>query len=196
MPRWDWLLAGALMVVAAAWWISILTREPSEASRLHEAYRQQCPEYAVAYRQAYEGVGLDEAPPDSAALDKLEEWRLGDVEAVRCRLMLEQAGSATMDDVLERRDASSAEIALSRSGRDRQIFALRYYLWRRTGEGLYELEALARSMAREDVDSAVTLWMFRQGAAPTPLLDETGRIAPDDPGYRFVQMARPNGSER
>lgn len=195
MPRWDWFLAGALMIVAFAWWISLLTREPSEASRLHEAYRQNCPEYAAAYREAYEGVELDEAPPDSAALEKLEEWRFGAVDAVRCRLMLEEAGSAAMDDVLERQDASPAEIARSRSGRDRQIFALRYYLWLRTGEGLEELEALARSMAREDVDSAVTLWMFRQGAAPSPRLEETGRIAPDDPGYRFVQMARPHTPE-
>ncbi|MCR9129380.1 MAG: hypothetical protein NXI12_07650 [Alphaproteobacteria bacterium] len=195
MPRWDWFLAGALMIVAFAWWISLLTRQPSEYERLDAAYEARCPEYEAAARAAFDGYGIDEVPPESIHTRKLDEWRLGNLHAVRCEILNEQASAALMEQSFQRTGASDDDIDRSRSGRNRKIFALRYYLWLRTGEGLEELEALARSMAREDVDSAVTLWMFRQGAAPSPRLDETGRIAPDDPGYRFVQLARPDPPE-
>lgn len=192
MPRLDWFLAGALMIVALAWWISLLTRQPSEYERLDAAYEAQCPEYEAAARAAFDGYGIDEVPPESVHTQKLDEWRMGNLRAVRCEILSELALAASMEQSFQRTGASDDDIDRSRSGRNRKIFALRYFLWRRTGEGLDELEALARSMAREDVDSAVTLWMFRQGAAPSPLLDETGRIAPEDPGYRFVQLAGEN----
>lgn len=192
MPRWYFILVGALMCVAAAWWINLLTREPSDASRLHEVYRQQCPEYVAAHEEAYRGVSLGGVPNESAALTKLEAWRSGDLEAIRCQILFENAANASMEAILEHQNASQTEIAASRAGRSRQLFALRYFLWLKTGEGAPALETLARSMFREDVDSAVTLWIFHDDAAPDPILDARGRIAPEDPGYRFVEMARPD----
>lgn len=91
--------------------------------------------------------------------------------------------------------ASDDDIDRSRSGRNRKIFALRYFLWRRTGEGLDELEALARSMERDEVRSGLTMWVFRNDVAPRAIRNESGRLSPEDPGYRFIEMARPNAPQ-
>ena len=195
MPRLDWFLAGALMIVALAWWISLLTRQPSEYERLDAAYEAQCPEYEAAARAAFDGYGIDEVPPESVHTQKLDEWRMGNLRAVRCEILSELALAASIEQSFQRTGASDDDIDRSRSGRNRKIFALRYFLWRRTGEGLEELEALARSMDRDEVRSGLTMWVFRNDVAPRAIRNEYGRLSPEDPGYRFIEMARPNAPQ-
>ena len=47
-------------------------------------------------------------------------------------------------------------------------------------------------MDRDEVRSGLTMWVFRNDVAPKSLRNEYGSLSPEDPGYRFIEMARPN----
>ena len=195
MPRWDWILVSVLAAVTAGWGISVLVREPSEGSLLRAVYDAECPEYAAAATAAFAGYGLDEIPPKSVHTEKLNEWRTGDPRAVQCRILYVQAGIASRADWQGARGSAPDTTPWMSAFDQSYLFELMYYRWRATGDGLEELEAMARTMERRWVESALWQHQFHEDAVFPVVLTQSLTISPDDPGHRFVKLAPPDTPE-
>lgn len=206
MPRWDWILVTVLALATAGWGISVLFREPGLSEQRRAVYQAECPEYVAAARSAFAGYGVDETPPESVYTRKLDEWRSGELNAVRCQALFVQtldrenvAPVLSYDGV----DAAtrwmigppSATASSMSAVFSSQLFELLYYRWRATGEGLEELEAMARAMEHERVESALWQLQFDEDARFTVALNDDMTISADDPGYRFLKLAKPNTPE-
>lgn len=162
-------LAGLVPVHACA--------EPNSSDEMFAAWRAACPEQAAA---------LSQDPIDGPVADR---WRDGDLHSLDCRIAYLEAQAVLDDelDILLDREASPPWTAAYDQA---ELFMLKYYRWRETGEGLDELDAMARSMEKQWVSFALGQVQFRDEVRHHLILRPDMTLAPEDPGYRFIEIAR------
>jgi hypothetical protein len=147
------------------------------------AWRANCPENYDAYQVAF-AYERDSTDP---ALQPVVRWRAGAVEDIHCQIFQERYLLALFDSVS---DGDQKRGELPEGFRYTDLFSLYYFVWLKTGEYEAQLADLSRDMAPQSVAHALSMRWFNEDVRPEPRRDETGRIHPDDPGYRFVEIAR------
>lgn len=181
------------LIAAVALW----AEKPSESRSLYEAWEKACPEHRAAIRDAFGGLGLDEEPPEEhPAYEIMDRWRYGDLEIIECEILRVRASHASRYSMRLRQGISASSIAEARAYEREELFSLHYFIWRKTGEDEDILIELAQAMEPEDVRGALSMHRFRDPVRPRALRDEDGNILPEDPGYRFIEIAREASADR
>jgi hypothetical protein len=176
---------GPLAVSGAAFFTLFMTGcgDGQSAANLFDQWENTCPEQAAA---------ISAEPIDSETWDR---WRTGDLEALDCWI-LRRRGIQARDEDRHWALGPAPEIEPSMdSHRRSQFFELLYYRWRATGEGREELEAMAAAMERRWVDSALRHHQFRLSARYPITYNADMSISADDPGHRFLELAKPDTPE-
>ncbi len=137
-------------------------------------------------------AAIDAEPVDGETWDR---WRNGDLEALECRILRERALRARRDQRHWALGPAPESEPWMEAYDDSKFFELLYYRLRLTGEGVEELEAMARTMEERWVESALWHPQFEDSARFQIRYNEDMTISPDDPGYRFLKLAKPNTPE-
>jgi len=175
------------LVAAVALWVD----KPDETRNLYATWEKACPQHRAAIRDAFSGLGLDDEPPEEhPAYEIMDRWRYGDLEMLECEILRRRATHALNHRIRVSQGASASEMAGARAYEREELFSLHYFIWRKKGEDEDILVALAQAMEPADVRGALSMHRFRDPVRPRALRDEDGDILPEDPGYRFIEMAR------
>lgn len=156
--------------------------EPRSSAEMFAAWRAVCPEQAAA---------LSQDPIDGPVADR---WRDGDLRALDCRIAHLEARAVLRDELdvmFDREPLPQWTSAYDEA----ELFMLKYYRWRETGEGLDELDAMAQTMEEQWISFALGQVQFREEARHQLILTPDMTLSREDPGYRFLDRARPDTPE-
>lgn len=157
--------------------------EPDEAARLFEAWRVACPEQAAA---------VERDPIDA---ETWNHWRTGDLAALECYIMYERWTLAADENRHWALGPPLPREPWMEAHRQSMLFELLYFRWRSSGKGLEELEAMAAEMERQWVRQALWQHQFDRSVRRRIIFTKDLSVSPDDPGYRFLELARPDTPE-
>jgi len=141
-----------------------------------EAWRKACPEYAGS-SETFAQLGEDALMGESRALQCKIAW-------YETRL----TPPSERDLRIDRRLGLTQSEPFPDPIWQKNQLALMYLRWRLYGEGRAEMEALARTMSKNDIESAMYLTGVPHEVLARRASDACGRVAKTDPAYEIVML--------
>lgn len=141
------------------------SREPTASNLAYQRWAEACPDDVEDSRQTFERA------------------RTGDLQALECGILFYTFSETPLtDDEAEtmRVYADVERDPVPSAGSCRLLNHL-YVRWRLTGEGWEEMETLARTLTRSDIEAAFVTSTFDPSVAPRVHLGADNLIAEDDP---------------